>query len=156
VVSASRASAESGRAIIKDQLAAGGRALHRGDSVLFAEIMLAYEMRSHREAAGLVFFDRGVPDVLGYYLLLGLPVPAHVRAATEVFRYHRTVFVAPPWPAIYVHDAERTQDFAESVRTHAAMVQANRECGYELVELPMVSLVERVDFVRQRLGSPRP
>jgi predicted ATPase len=64
-----RASQEVGRSIIQAQMAIGGQALPWIDPVLFAEMMLSWEMQSyHREAArpGPVFFDRGVPDVIGY------------------------------------------------------------------------------------------
>ncbi|MEV6985978.1 AAA family ATPase [Sphaerisporangium sp. NPDC051017] len=149
--------AEAGRAIIQDQTAIGGRALHQADSALFAEIMLAWEMRSHHHArahTGTVFFDRGVPDIVGYHLLLGRPVPAHVTAAADMFRYHRRVFVAPPWPEIYVHDLEREQDFDEAVRTHAAVVDAYTRHGYELLTLPRADVATRVAFVHRHLPTP--
>lgn len=101
--------------------------------------MLSWEIRSYRQASqhsGAVFFDRGIPDLVGYYLLLGQPVPAHVTAAAQLFRYHPRVFIAPPWPQIYTTDSERHQDFAEAVRTHDAMVAAYTQHGYELSTLP--------------------
>ncbi|MET7962073.1 AAA family ATPase [Micromonospora zamorensis] len=70
---------EAGRQIIQDQLSIAGQALHTGDSRLFAEIMLSWEIRSYRQASqhpGPVFFDRGIPDLVGYYLLLDQPVPS--------------------------------------------------------------------------------
>ena len=75
---------EAGRAIIRDQLAIGRPALPSNDPALFAELMLSWDMRSYRSALGeqgAVFFDRGVTDLVGYFALMGLPVPAHVRAA---------------------------------------------------------------------------
>src|SRR5580692_6478454 len=101
---------EAGRAIIQDQVAIGGEALPWSNRRAFAELMLSWEMRSYRAAlrsSGPVFFDRAVPDVLGYLRLSELPVPSHVDRATQVFRYHRRVFVAPPWPEIFASDAER-------------------------------------------------
>lgn len=44
--------AEAGRAIIRDQAAIGGSALHTVDPQLYADLMLSWEMRSYREAAG--------------------------------------------------------------------------------------------------------
>ena len=146
-------SMEAGRAIIQDQVAIGGRALPWRDPVLFAELMLSWDMRSHRAAEqlpGPVFFDRGVVDVLGYLRLVGAPVPEHVKRAVENLRYHRRVFVLPPWEEIYGQDRERKQDFLEAVRTYDAIVRAYTEFGYELVEVPRVSVFERVRFV---LGS---
>ena len=101
---------EAGRAIIRDQERIGGSALPWRDRALFAELMLAWELRSHGEAAWLdrpVAMDRGVPDVLGYLTLCGLPVPAHVAAAARLFRYNQRVFLAPRWDAIYVQDVNR-------------------------------------------------
>lgn len=149
---------EAGRAIIRDQTEIGGTALHTGDTALFAELMLAWEIRSHRAAAeltGPVFFDRGIPDLIGYARLTGRPVPAHVWRAAEVFRYHPRVFVAPPWWDIYVHDDEREQGFDEAVRTFELITEAYRELGYEPVPLPEAGVPERVAFIRAELpGSP--
>jgi predicted ATPase len=146
---------EVAREIIADQLAIGGRALHQVDPQLFAEIMLSWEVRSYRLAAhlaaGLVFFDRGIPDLVGYHRLLGLPVPTHVLTATTMYRYHHQVFLAPPWPEIHVPDEERTQGFEEVMRTHEVIANSYLEHGYDLITLPKVSVEERVAFVRQYL-----
>jgi predicted ATPase len=129
-------SIEAGRAIIQDQTAIGGPALPGRDPLAFAELMLSWELRSYRKAqaeSGPVFFDRGVPDMVGYFDLLGRPVPSHVRRAAERFRYNRRVFLAPPWPEIFCQDAERKQTPEEARRTCEAMVSAYSSCGYLLV-----------------------
>ncbi|TCO53479.1 putative ATPase [Actinocrispum wychmicini] len=145
---------EAAREIIRDQMTIGGRALHQVDPELFAEIMLSWEVRSYREAtqlSGVVLFDRGIPDLIGYHRLIGLSVPPYVIAATNMYRYHTRVFVAPPWPEIYVNDEERTHGFDEVLRTHEAIASAYIEHGYEPIILPKVSVAERVAFVRQYL-----
>ncbi|MGH3905836.1 MAG: AAA family ATPase [Pseudonocardiaceae bacterium] len=127
---------EAGRGVIKDQAAIGGPALPWADRQLFAELMLSWEMRSYRHAQqqdGVVVFDRGIPDVLGYLRLCGLSVPAHVSAAAERFRYNRWVFIAPPWPEIFEQDSERRQDLDEAERTYEVMVDTYTGLGYELV-----------------------
>lgn len=147
--------AEGGRAIIQDQVAIGGRALPWADREGFAALMLAWEMRSYREALaarGPVFFDRGIPDVIGYLRLCGLPVPACIVRAAEIRRYAERVFIAPHWPTIYAQDAERQQTAAEAAATHDAMASAYRELGYDLVPLPLATVAERVRFVRERIG----
>jgi len=149
-------SVEAGRGIIQDQMAIGGRALPWVDPALFAELMLAWEIRSYRLAqqeGGLVFFDRGVPDVVGYLRLIGLPVPAHMQKAAGSFRYNRRVFMAPPWPEIFRQDRERKQDFEEAVRTYGALVATYTSLGYELVEIPCVAVEERVRFVLGNVGA---
>ncbi|WP_321873161.1 AAA family ATPase [Burkholderia ubonensis] len=149
-------SQEAGRGVIQDQMAVDGPALPWRDRSAFAELMLGWEMRSHhlaRQARGPVFFDRGVPDVIGYLRLSGLAVPAHADAAARRFRYHRRVFIAPPWPDIYTRDAERRQDFAEAVRTYDAMVECYASYGYRLIELPRASVKARVCFVLDALDA---
>jgi len=111
-------SIEAGRGVIQDQMAVGGPALAWRDPKAFAELMLCWEMRSYhlaQEQAGPIFFDRGVPDVIGYLRMLGLPVPQHMEEAAAIFRYQRRVFIAPPWPDIFRQDSERRQSLDEAV-----------------------------------------
>ena len=54
-----------------EQQAANGRALPWVDPLRFAEAMLARDIAAYealRNAPGPVFFDRGIPDVVGYCL----------------------------------------------------------------------------------------
>jgi predicted ATPase len=149
-------SVEAGRAIIQDQTAIDGPALPGRDPLAFAELMLSWELRSYRAAqasSGHVFFDRGVPDMVGYFRLLGRPAPSHVARAAERFRYNRRVFLAPPWAEIFTRDAERKQTFEEAGRTCEAMVAGYSSCGYELVVLPLASVGERVRFVLANIGA---
>jgi predicted ATPase len=150
-------SVEAGRGIIQDQMAIGGEALPWSDRMLFAELMLSWEMRSYRmvqNSPGSVFFDRGVIDVLGYLRLVGLPIPEHMHKAAGTFRYHRRALIAPPWQEIFHQDRERKQDFEEAVRTYDAMVTTYDAYGYELIELPRASLEDRVRFVLHEIVGP--
>lgn len=146
---------EAGRAIIQDQLSIGGRALPWIDPAFFAELMLSWELRSYRRAEsepGPVFFDRGVPDVVGYLRLMNLPVPPHMTKAVETFRYNRRVFLAPPWPEIFAQDRERKQTWEEAVRTCEALRQAYTVFGYKILELPCTPVEDRVNFVLDHLA----
>lgn len=146
---------EAGRAIIQDQVAIGGDALPWGDRMKFAELMLAWDMRSYREAAGLsgqVVFDRGIPDVIGYLALSGLEVGPHFEAAARTFRYRRQVFIALPWPEIYERDAERRQSQDEAEATYHALDAAYRRLDYEPIALPRTTVAARVDFIMREIG----
>ena len=152
-----RRSWEAGRALIQQQVAIGGRALPWADRSLFAELMLSWEIRSYRCAEQVpcpTFFDRGVPDVVGYLRLVSLPVPDHVRKAVEILRYNTRVFLAPPWPEIFTRDEERKQDFQEAVRTYESLRVTYAEQGYEIHQLPLASIEDRVDFVLATAGLP--
>ena len=149
---------EAGRGIIQDQVAIDGRAVPWRDPLFFAELMLSWEMRSYQLAmqqSGPVFFDRGVPDVVGYLRLMKLPVPKYVEKAAEIFRYNRRVFVAPPWEEIFRQDRERKQSFDEACRTYDTLRSTYTALGYELTELPRAPIPERVRFVLQEIRVPR-
>jgi predicted ATPase len=147
---------EAGRAIIQEQVAAGGSALPWADRAAFAELMLSREKRSYREAeqrAGPVIFDRGVPDVLGYLHLCGLRPPPHVESAAQTCRYNKTVFLAPPWREIFTQDGERKQDFSEAARTFEVLAKIYAGLGYNAVELPRLSIPERVAMVIETIKA---
>lgn len=149
-------SPEAGRATIRRQQAIDGEALPWKDRALFAELMLDRELEAHARAEsadGSVFFDRGVPDVVGYLSLCGLPVPAHMERAAQDIRYDRRVFIAPVWPEIFGQDAEHKQDLDEARRTFDAMAETYPRFGYELIELPRAPVAERLDFVLTTLTA---
>lgn len=145
---------EAGRAIIQDQVAIDGRALPWRDPLHFAELMLSMDMQSYRlaeQTVGPVFFDRGIPDVLGYLRLTHTPVPAHMHNAAKVFHYNHVVFIAPPWREIFQQDQERKQDFDEAIRTYDALAETYKAHNYELVEIPRTSIQDRVRFVLRKI-----
>jgi predicted ATPase len=144
---------EAGRAII---VARNAMRAPPADPQLFGELMLSWEIRSHGEAMaghGSCFFDRGVPELAGYFRLMGLPVPAHVQRAAALWKYNPTVFIAPPWRDIFVNDAERRQDFEEAVRTHDFVADAYLRQGYRLEKLPLGPVSERVSFVLAKIAT---
>ncbi len=143
---------EAGRTIIQDQVKIGGIALPWNDRGAFATLMLAWELRAYREGVGApIIFDRGIPDVIGYLRLCGLPVPAPALRAAELRRYLKRVFIAPPWPAIFEQDTERKQTLAKAEATYHSMADTYSGLGYELVPLPLVPVAERVKFVREQI-----
>jgi predicted ATPase len=72
------------------------------------------------------------------------------------YPFHRTVFVLPPWEAIYSTDDERDQTFADAVDVHGRVVQWYRSCGYVLNEVPRLPVALRVEHVLQTLADSSP
>jgi len=146
---------EAGRKIIRDQMRTGGHATHDGDRIAFRQLMLAHAIETYEaetETAQPVFFDRGLPDLIGYSRLIDAEIPPHIEEAVARYRYNGTVFIAPPWAEIYDNDPERKQDFAEAVATHDAIRTAYLEAGYALVDLPKATVEARMSFVLARIG----
>jgi len=150
-----RASPEVGRAIIKEEMAAGGDALPWANHRAFAERMIVREIAARDAALAsgeAVVLDRGAPDVVGFLRLSGLAVPPHIDAAARACRYNACVFIAPWWPAIFTTDAERKQTPEEAAATFAVMVETYQDYGYTLIELPRATVAKRVAFVLERIG----
>jgi len=146
---------ESGRAIIREEMQSGGSALPWADRAAYAEKMLQCDLHAYHAAQALtgpVIFDRGIPDILGYLKLCGLPVPPEVAAAAKATRYDRRVFLAPYWDEIFTQDAERKQSRAEAQATCAVMRDTYAALGYEVAALPRTDIAQRADFVAARLG----
>ena len=145
-----RCAAEVARQIIQEQARDGGDALPWRDRERYCRLMLERSIASYREHAalnGITFFDRGIPDTLCYARLIGSPLEDEVSALCRMYRYAEHVFLAPPWQEIYSTDEERKQTFGEAVRTYELMVKAYGNCGYEVVEIPLVSPTERAEFI---------
>lgn len=150
-------SPEVGRAVIREQIAAGGRALPWVDPRAYAEEMIEREIiaREVALASGLqVILDRGIPDVVGFLRVTGLAVPPHIDQAARRLRYHPRVLLAPWWDTIYTGDSERRQSPAVAEATEQMMRETYRDYGYELIELPRAPVTERVAFVRRELEQP--
>ena len=147
---------EAGRAVIREEVAAGGTALPWDDRDAFAGRMLAHDLSSYEEAQtndGVLFFDRGIPDIIGYRTLCGLGIPGDLIRAAESNRYNRHVFIAPPWAEIYAQDTERKQDWDEAVATHDVMAGVYQQLRYTLVSLPLASPDERATFVQHWIAK---
>jgi predicted ATPase len=100
-----------------------------------------------------VFFDRGLPECLGHMRLLGLQAPPGFEAELRLRRYARTVFVARPWPEIYVRDRWRQADFERAARSFEPTVLAYTDDGYAACVVPQVSVAERVEFILRQLDA---
>ena len=147
---------EAGRKIIKEQLALGGSALPWLDATSYSELMLQSSIQDYTRLSNeidLFFFDRGIPDILGYVELINLSNKDVFVEAAESFRYNSTIFILPPWEDIYSTDAERKQNFELAVQTYDAMKDVYNRLGYELVEVPCLSVEARTRFILDKIKN---
>lgn len=139
---------ESARSIIAARRAQG--LTPRPEPVVFAREILRRDIKKYRRApqgVGCVFYDRGAVEALAM-LQAASPLPdGELRLMLSTYAFHRTVFVLPPWKAIYVNDAERDHSFAHAVKVHAQLVRWYRSCGYHLNEVPQLPVAERAEHV---------
>ena len=144
---------EPGRRIVQDEQRGDGRALPWVDLSAFANRAIdlaADDRRRMANAAGWVFFDRGLVDA-AVALEHATGRPARDVLASHA-RYHQTVFLTPPWPEIYVSDQERQHDLAEAIAEYDRLLIAYPKLGYDTLILPKVGVAERADIVLRHLG----
>ena len=145
---------EPGRRIVEEELMGGGSALPWVDGAAFARRAIELALADRAVAIGLtgwVFFDRGLIDAASALQhLTGEPALATLK---EAHRYHSRVFIAPPWPEIYVNDPERRHGFDDAVAEYLRLVEVYPSLGYEVVGLPKAGSAERADFILRALNT---
>jgi predicted ATPase len=139
---------ESARSIIPARLAQGMSP--RPEPATFAREILQKDIEKYRQApqgVGPVFYDRGAVEALAM-LHEASPLPdEELKSVLSTYAFHRTVFILPPWEAIYVNDAERDHSFAHAVKVHAQLARWYCSCGYQLNEVPRLAVVQRAEHV---------
>jgi predicted ATPase len=145
---------DSARTIIQDRRRRGLSS--RPNAYEFAHQALRMDIENfvhHAGTTGHVFFDRSVLDAL---CMLD-----HVRPLNESelsiwlskYPYCSKVLVLPPWKAIYANDAERDHTFEHAESVNRIAQEWYCRCGYQVVEVPKVSVDERCTFVIQALAN---
>ena len=145
---------EPGRRIVQEELRVGGPALPWRDPIGFARRAIALALADRAAICrpdGWVFFDRGLIDAAAALQhLTGEPA---LLPLGQTHRYHRRVFLAPPWPEIYVTDPERRDALDAAIPEYWRLLEVYRTLGYEVSILPKIGVPERANFVLSRLNE---
>ena len=100
---------------------------------------------------GWVFFDRGLIDAAA--ALEHMTAKPVLTALGQPNRYHRRVFLAPPWPEIYETDPERRHGLDVALAEYSRLLETYPSLGYEVLILPKVGVSERADFILNTLEA---
>ena len=143
-------SSEASRQIIREEAAKESNCLPWVNLSLFGRKVLNRMVQLYQSAGPSVqttFFDRGIPDIIAYLQVANEPVAKIYYSTLEQHPYHSLVFLAPPWPEIYVNDSERWHTFAEAEALYHAIKETYQSLQYTTVELPKAPVEERVKFI---------
>lgn len=125
------------------------------DPLLFSQKLLDGRTQQFVDAANekteTVFIDRGIPDILAYMDYIGDQYPENFITSCSKNIYD-TVFILPPWKAIFKSDSERYENFEQSEIIHNNLVQTYERFGYKLQTVPFGTVEKRVDFILQVLN----
>jgi predicted ATPase len=145
---------DTARTIIQDRRRRG--LTPRPAAYEFAQEALRMDIENfvhHATGRGPVFFERGVLDALCLLDRVTSLNENELNMWLSKYRYFPKVFVLPPWKAIYVNDDERDHTFEHAESMNRMVQEWYRRCGYQILEVPMVSVEERCTFVLQALAT---
>lgn len=148
-------SEEASRSLIIEEKRKNSHCLPWIDLGCFAQKALARMIQNYKQAspaAGITFFDRGIPDIIAYLKAAQLPVDNFYQQALKHHPYNPLVFLAPPWLEIYVNDSERWQTFEEAVTLFHTIKETYQAFNYTILQLPKASVEERVKFIEAHLS----
>lgn len=91
----------------------------------------------------IIFFDRGLPDSLAYYRFHHIDTTSLLKAC-ESIRYAK-VFFCHGLPI--VKDLIRVEDESDAKKIGEYIHEAYTDLGYELIELPAVSVEDRLKII---------
>ncbi len=136
---------EPGRRVIAAERASGGDGFPWEDNHRFSDLAFWMAVGDHAAAdAELTFFDRSALDQAAWYARQGSALPG------DVPRYDSLVFLAPPWPEIYVTDTDRRHGIEAAIAEYADLTRRLQGWGYTCEILPKTSVAARADFVLER------
>jgi predicted ATPase len=120
---------------------------------LIVELQVAREKAVAHDARGLVFFDRGLIDGVGYLRQAGIKPPVELNQACRDARYHQ-VFLLHTLSQFEPRVESGRPDTREySLAIAAAVKQAYQEHGYSVCDVPEMPVGQRAALIIEQLKS---
>lgn len=82
----------------------------------------------------VVFYDRGIPDVLAYMNYFNQAYDDSFLIPGRDLRYNE-VIILPPWQEIYTQDNERLENFEQACELHWHLERQYADLGYTPIKL---------------------
>ena len=143
---------EVSRKLIREGQAKGISQPFLNNPLHFSEAI--FELRLHDYFIGSKnkkhVYDRGLHDVVAYLNAFGQDVPCGMLNDCSKYCYD-VVFVFPPWKDIFVQDTERIEVFDEAKHLYNALLKTYSHFGMQCIEVPKLSIEERLRFIMDRL-----
>ena len=144
---------EPARALLAEQRMSESAGVLETKAEPFPMLMLARAIHNYQEMQPLshsIIFDRAIPDMIAYAKLSQLDATAYVNAS-QAFRYNPTVFYFAAWQEIYTNDEDRKIGFAGAQAFGVDVKSIYESLGYQMLEVPQLSIEERVRFILERI-----
>jgi predicted ATPase len=136
---------EISRQITLDAQEKGIEQLFLEDPLMFSEHLLLGRQKQFLAADSLqeevVFFDRGLPDVVAYLDYLKCSYPDSFKTICSQHTYDN------------VQDNERYETFEQALILHDFLVKTYTDYGYSIIETPFGTVEERLNFILNHLNQ---
>ncbi len=122
----------------------------RGDVLAFQRAILKRqkEKESALDPAETIFFDRANPDARAFLSFNGITEPSDVTEVVESSSFKKVFMLAP---IRHQSDYYRIETPDDIDRLHAEHVRAYESLNLPIVQVPAMSIPERVDFILANL-----
>ena len=107
--------------------------------------------KAEKSGEKIIFFDRGLPEIIGYLECFGLTAPDEFVQKCKMHRYSNPVFITPVWKEIYKVDDERYESYEEAKRIDRFLRNTYLRFNYKLVDTPLTSIEKRAKFILETL-----
>lgn len=146
---------EIAREVIRENLDSGLEIFPWNQMQLFSDMVLERmkTLVTSFKPDQIQFLDRSMVDLIGYMNFAGKEAPDHYRDEALKVGYAKKVFYLPIWEDIYTTDNERKESVEEAAQIDKALFNAYQNLGFDIVEVPKGSVLERVDFILETCGS---
>ena len=139
---------EQAREIIAQSLASGSDILPWKDLDGFTEVVwkLRNEQFNRAKLKTINFYDRTILDSYAYLIKGNVSATEAQHTDMEQMRFDK-VFILPVWPEIHSIDKERMETLEDCHEVDSYIRQAYTELGYEITEVPIGTVEERISFI---------
>jgi|TARA_B110001452_G_scaffold138075_2_gene114777 predicted ATPase len=143
---------EQAREIIQQSLDNGTDILPWKDLNAFTEVV--WHLRNQQYSSAVLgkinFYDRTNLDAYAYLIKGETQLTEQWSEELEQMHFD-AVFFLPVWPEIHSLDKQRMETLEDCIEVEGYLKRAYREKGYHLIEVPMVSVEERVAFIEAHI-----
>ena len=143
---------EQAREIIQQSLDNGTDILPWKNLNAFTEVV--WHLRNQQYSSAVLgkinFYDRTNLDAYAYLIKGETQLTEQWSEELEQMHFD-AVFFLPVWPEIHSLDKQRMETLEDCIEVEGYLKRAYREKGYHLIEVPMVSVEERVAFIEAHI-----
>jgi predicted ATPase len=143
---------EQAREIIQQSLDNGTDILPWKDLNAFTEVV--WHLRNQQYSSAVLgkinFYDRTNLDAYAYLIKGETQLTEQWSEELEQMHFD-AVFFLPVWPEIHSLDKQRMETLEDCIEVEGYLKRAYREKGYHLIEVPKVSVEERVAFIEAHI-----